>query len=1240
MLAGLYGRLSGVRSGRRSAACLVARVGLLALVLLAGAWHPPSAGAAKAKRPDLAVGSAAARVADGRLSVAITARNLGRRSAGASTGAVSWKPVAGKGKVVLLKRFPLLAISNGGRRKLTVTVDVPAGASAGRYAVSICLDIRARVRESTGKNNCRSAGTVILPAANVSPVTVVSPAPVPTPSLPGAVPQSTTPPIGGATTPPGGTTPPADTTPPDTRITRGPVDILTNDRTASIWFESTESGSTFSCRLDDAQWSACPPIVNLSGLTDGRHTFEVRAVDPAGNVDPTPDLRTWSVDGTAPQTTISGLPPGPINTTSGLATFGSSEDPAFFQCRMGNQGVWTPCTSPHQVTFPGEGSNTFYVRAYDSSGNIDATPASRTWTVDLTAPDTTLTGGPSGSVATPNATFTLSSTASDKAGFECRLDGGAWAACTSPHQVTGLADGQHTFETRTVDTAGNRDPTPGSRSWTVDATAPDTSILTGPSGTLAATSATFTFTSPEPGATFECRLDGGSWSSCTSPRLLTGLADGSHTFEVRALDALGNLDATPASRSWTVDTTAPDTSITSGPTGVISSASVTFEFSSGDATATFECRVDGGTWSACTSPRQITGLADGSHTFDLRAIDPVGNTDATPASRTWTVDTTPPDTSLSTGPNGTVNSASATFTFTSPEQGATFECRVDAGAWNACTSPRQLAGLADGTHTFEVRALDALGNVDVSPASRTWTVDTTQPDTTITSGPQGTAASSSATFAFSSTATDVVTFECRIDGGAWVTCTSPRQLAGLADGSRTFDVRAIDAAGNIENSPATRTWMVDTTPPDTTITSGPTGAVSTTSTTFAFSSPDPTATFQCRLDAGSWGACVSPQQLTGLSQGSHTFSVRALDPAGNIDASPASRTWTVDTVAPDTSITAGPSGTVVSATANFSFTSPEGGVTFECRLDGGAWAACTSPRQLTGQADGSHTFDVRAVDAAGNADASPATRTWTVDATPPDTSLTSGPAVTVNSTSATFTFSSTDPGATFQCRLDGAAFAPCTSPRQLAGLTEGSHTFEVRASDAAGNIDASPASRTWTVDTTAADTSITGGPTGAVSSTSATFTFSSPDSTATFQCRLDGGAFAACTSPGQLTGLTEGSHTFEVRAVDAAGNIDASPASRTWTVDTTAPDTTITSGPAPTSSSPDATFEFSSADADVASFDCSLDGGAFTTCSSPHNVTGLADGEHTLDVRARDAAGNLDSSPARRTWTIAVVPQA
>ncbi|GAB3049947.1 hypothetical protein GCM10027053_06070 [Intrasporangium mesophilum] len=174
-----------------------------------------------------------------------------------------------------------------------------------------------------------------------------------------------------------------------------------------------------------------------------------------------------------------------------------------------------------------------------------------------------------------------------------------------------------------------------------------------------------------------------------------------------------------------------------------------------------------------------------------------------------------------------------------------------------------------------------------------------------------------------------------------------------------------------------------------------------------------------------------------------------------------------------------------------------------------------------------------------------------VDTSPPETFITGGPSGTVTATAATFSFSSSEPGSTFRCRVDGSAFVGCSSPNTTPTLTPGPHTFEVKATDAWGNTDPSPAVWTWTIapaDTSPPETFITGGPSGSVTATAATFTFTSSEPGSTFRCRLDGAAFTSCGSPYTTANLARGPHTFEVTATDASGNIDPTPASRSWTV--------------------------------------------------------------------------------------------
>lgn len=437
--------------------------------------------------------------------------------------------------------------------------------------------------------------------------------------------------------------------------------------------------------------------------------------------------------------------------------------------------------------------------------------------------------------------------------------------------------------------------------YTVDKTSPDTTINTFPTNPSNSSSSSFTFSSPKPGVTFQCKLDAGAFNSCTSPQTYTGLADGQHTFQVRAVDSIGNVDPTPASYTWTIDTTPPDTTITAQPPVASNSSSASLSFSSNEAGSSFQCRLDSGSFGACTSPQTYASLVDGLHTFQVRATDSAGNVDPTPASYSWTVDTTAPDTSITAQPTNPSNSSSASFSFTSNETGASFECKLDGSGFTACTTPQNYTSLADGPHTFQVRSVDAAGNVDLTPVSYSWTVDSTAPDTSLTVFPLDPSNTASASFSFTSSEAGS-TFECKLDSGGFTLCTSPQSYSSLAEGPHTFQVRAKDSAGNVDPTPATRTWTIDTTAPDTSISTKPTSPTNATSASFTFTATEAFSTFECKLDSGAFTVCTSPQSYSSLAEGSHTFSVRARDVAGNVDATPASYTWLVDVTRPTVTI--------------------------------------------------------------------------------------------------------------------------------------------------------------------------------------------------------------------------------------------------------------------------------------------------------------------------------------------------
>jgi hypothetical protein len=590
-------------------------------------------------------------------------------------------------------------------------------------------------------------------------------------------------------------------------------------------------------------------------------------------------------DTTAPETTLTVAPAALSNQDPARFVFESDRE-ATFRCALDGAAAQT-CASPYLVDVA-DGPHTLVVTAVSTAGIADPTPAQHTWTVDTVAPETMFVVAPA--LLDNSTTVRFEFQATEDATFTCALDAAAPIACTSPHVVDGLLDGPHTLTVTATDKAGNIESIAAVHAWTLDSSTPDTQIDTGPSGAVASRDAVFTFSTPDAGAgaVFECALDGGAWTACTSPYSLNHLLLIAHAFEVRVRDAAGNVDPTPAHRDWTIDVTTPTAAI-SGPT-TTSDTTPTFTFTLSDDPTSVECRFDGDAFAPCTSPyTPAIALTEGDHTFEVRVADDAGNTST--ASRSITIDSLAPIVEIAAvaSPN---KDSTPTFTFAVTGGASAVDCRFDAGMFAPCTSPyTPSVPLADGERTLEVRATDAAGNVGA--ATRTVTIDTIAPTVTIQSGvPEGGLTNDTTPTWTFTVSGDPVTLECWIGTGDIKPCTTATSYTvpyPLGDGESTLVIRATDAAGN--STVLYRHFEVDHTPPDVTITDFPSTPVVGGVAHFAWKAPDATH-FECSIAAlgtspTTWVACTSPRDqdipvFSGLQQ-TFLFYVRGYDLAGNVD---------------------------------------------------------------------------------------------------------------------------------------------------------------------------------------------------------------------------------------------------------------------------------------------------------------------------------------------------------------------
>jgi hypothetical protein len=850
------------------------------------------------------------------------------------------------------------------------------------------------------------------------------------------------------------------------------------------------------------------PNASLDSLAAYTVTVATGATDLAGNAldqDPAasgdqPKAWSFRVEDYTPPSVSNLSPSGGVQRgTISLSASASDNSGSVSRVEFSVRGslVARDEVAPYSASFNtasvSDGAATIRATAFDAAGNIAYAESSIT--IDNTAPTLTITGGPNGQTfgagSTQNWTFSASDPTSGLASVQCSVvptgSAPSYGACSGgngSHSVSSKPDGNYTFTLRARDNGGLE--TTQSRAFSIDATSPETTITDGPPGAQTPTketTATFSFTSTESGSTFQCRVyraqtTPGPFVACSGNGTHTvgGLDSGGYTFEVRATDAYGNTDSSPAGRAWVVDATAPTV------TGVTPADGAQRVARSTKVTATFSEAMD---------PSTLNNT-----TFTLSG--PSQNQNAPVVAATVSYDAQTRTATLT--PNADLD-PSVTYTAT-VESGAS-------GVKDRVGNP--LA--ADRTWSFTTVKLRVNGRIAFSwEGIYTMKADGTErrriTDNTVGNGhpafsPDGTKVAferNNEIYVANANGTNPtpLTNNAHEDRRpAWSPDGTKIAFASFRDANEEIYVMNADGT----NQTRLTTYALQDSKPE----------FSPDGTKLAFHSGRGNAgTDIYVMDASApEGDANVPQRLTD-SAGNDSFP--SWSPDGTRIAFLSTRDGNFEIYAMNADGTNQANLTDSPATDNTPSWSPDGTrIAFASDRDDGD----TDSRIYVMNANGLNLTGTGAIGSW------PSWGDLPNDTAPPQTTLaSSGPSGTVNNASATFEFSS-EPNAAFDCKLDDGGFEPCSSPKTYNDLPDRQHTFQVRAIDTSGNIDAIPESRTWTSDAVPTVTGVT--PTEGASSiagnTSVTATFSeamdetSVEAAGTFTLTRQGGtAVAAAVS--------------------------------------------------------------------------------------------------------------------------------
>ncbi len=977
---------------------------------------------------------------------------------------------------------------------------------------------------------------------------------------------------------------------------------------------------------------ASPYDISTTGMPDGTLTVRVNATDLAGNF-----LNisfSFTVDSTAPSVFLNSPSNNSYFAAGRTLDFGVTET-NLASVVSSTGGAYTTLASAYDISTGGlpDGAITVRLNATDLAGNF--VNISFAFTIDSTLPTVVLNTPSNNSYFAAGRTLDFSVADTNLASV-VSSNGGAYSALGAPYDLstTGWADGAYTVRVNATDLAGNF--VNMSFSFTVDSTAPSVFLNSPSNNSYFAAGRTLDFGVTETNLASAVSSTGGAYTTLASPYdISTGaMADGSLTVRINATDLAGNF--VNISFAFTVDSTQPTVALNTPSSGQVIRAGTTLDFSVSDANLQSVVSSTGGAYTALGSPYDIStaAMADGAITVRINATDLAGN--FRNVSFSFTIDSTAPTVSLVSPSAGSYFAAGRTLDFAVSDTNLQSVVSSTGGAYTTFASPYDLStsAMADGALTVRINATDAAGNFQ--NVSFSFTVDSTAPTVTLNGPASPSTVRAGVTLDFSVADTNLQSVVWS-NGGAYTNLSSPYDVAttSWADGSYTVRVNATDLAGNFRN--VSFSFDIDSTNPAISLASPSAGSTVRAGTVVVLSITDAhlvNTTYERIHNNASMGITPlgAPFQIdtTGWSDGD-TIIVHADDAAGN--SANYNVPLALDSTAPSVVLVSPLNGSVVRAGTMFIWSVSDPAFQNASIFNGTVDSLFTSPFTVNsaGYFDRNYNFTVVAFDAAGNNIS--ARFNFTVDSTPPQVQLFSPANNSWLQAGAAIDFGVSDLHLTgLSSTLDGAPVTLFAGyDYNSNNLTDGTHTFVLNATDAAGNtrslaavfrVDKTPP----TIAPTPANNSVK------IAGTPWNFVITEPNiQTAQYATDQDARSFQPFSPNFTINTSTfgDGRYAYVVRVTDLAGNVaEIYP---TLFIDSSVPDVTLMLPPGTkyVRSGVDIVFH-------VANENFTL-GYAFFVGGNPVTLVedgtgnyaftfpaaGFAEGANDLDLSINDMAGNV-----------------